>query len=150
MVEHLLMGLFGVLRLIDAYQFYFGEFMQAVKPANVFTVRTGLAAETLRIGAILYRQLFLVKDDVPVDIGHRHLSGRYQVQVVYFTMIHLALFVWQLPCSVTGSGIYHCWRHDFRVSRIACFVQEEVDKRALQPCPFAFIDGEACPGDFYS
>ena len=37
-VQHLLMRLFGMFRLVDAHQFYFGEFVQTVQAAHVFTV----------------------------------------------------------------------------------------------------------------
>ena len=38
MVQHLLVRLFGMFRLVDAHQFYFGEFVQTVQAAYVFTV----------------------------------------------------------------------------------------------------------------
>ena len=63
-------------------------------------------------------------------------------------MIHLTLFVGQLACSVTGSGIDHCRRHYFRIARFACLVQEEVDERTLELCAFSFIYRKARTRDF--
>ena len=37
-VQHLLVGLFAVFRFVDAYQFHFGEFVQAVQATYVFPV----------------------------------------------------------------------------------------------------------------
>ena len=62
-------------------------------------------------------------------------------------MVHLTFFIGQLACSVTGSSIDHCRRHYFRIARLACLVQEEVDECALQLCAFAFVYGEAGTGN---
>ena len=59
-------------------------------------------------------------------------------------MIHLTFFVGQLACTVTGSGINHRRRHYLGIAGFACFVQEEVDKRALKLCAFAFVHGKTC------
>ena len=37
-VQHLLVGLFAVFRFVDAYQFHFGEFVQAVQATYVYSV----------------------------------------------------------------------------------------------------------------
>ena len=57
-------------------------------------------------------------------------------------MVHLTFLVGQLACSVTGSGINYCRRHDFQITGFAGFVQEEVDQRALQLRTFSFINRE--------
>ena len=65
-------------------------------------------------------------------------------------MIHLTFFIRKLSCSISGSCIYYCRRHDFHIARLTCFVQEEIDESTLQLCTFTFINREASSGDFYT
>ena len=150
MVQHLLVGLFAVLRLVNAHQFHFGELVQTVQAAHVLAVGTGLAAEALRVGAVLDGELLLVQNHVAVDVRHGDFGGRNQVEVIHFAMVHLTLLVGQLARAVAGSGVHHGRRHNLRVARFACFVQEEVDEGALQLCAFALIDGEAGTGNLHA
>ncbi len=61
-------------------------------------------------------------------------------------MVHLSFFIGKLPRTIAGSSVHHCRRHNFRIARFACFVQEEVDEGALQLCAFTFIyrESRAC------
>ena len=65
-------------------------------------------------------------------------------------MVHLSFLIGQLACSVTGSCIYHCRRHDFQIASLAGFVQEEVDQCALQLCTFSFVNRESGSCDLYA
>ena len=124
--------------------------MQTVQTTHILTVGTSLPTETLRIGAILDRQLLLIQNHVTVDIGHGHLCGRDQVKVIHLAVIHLSLLVGQLTCAIAGSGIHHRRRHDLGIACVACLVEEEIDQRPLQTCALSLIDGETGTGDLHT
>ena len=134
----------------SAHQLYLAEFVQAVQAAHVLAIRACLAAEALGVGAVLDGEVFLVEDDVAVDVRHGHLGGGDEVEVVQLAVVHLALLVGQLACAVARSSVHHRGRHHFRVAGGACLVQEEVNQCALQSCALAFVDGEARAGDFHA
>ena len=50
--------------------------------------------------AVLDGQVFLVEDNVAVDVCYGYLSSRDEVQVVNLTMIHLSLLVGKLSRAV--------------------------------------------------
>ena len=89
-----------MLRLVDAYNLYLRELMQAVQSANILAVATSLTAETLCVCAVLDGQVFLIEDNVAVDVCYGNLSRWDKIQVVYLTMIHLSLLVRQLSRAV--------------------------------------------------
>ena len=74
MIQHLFVRLFGMFRLVNAYQFYFGKFVQTIQTAHIFTVRSGFATETLRVSAVFDRKLFLFQNHVAIDICYRYFS----------------------------------------------------------------------------
>ena len=121
--------------------------MQTVQSAHILTVRTGLATEALCVGAVLDGQLLLVEDDVTVDVGDGHLSGRNEVEVIYLAVVHLTLLVGQLSCAVAAGGVHYRGRHNLGVAAGTCFVEEEVDQRSLQTGTLADIHGETGTGD---
>ena len=100
MLQHLLVALFRVFRLVDAHNFNLRELMQTVQSTHVLAVAAGLAAEALCVCAVLDRQLCLVKNHVAVDIGDRNLGGGDEVEVVHLAVIHLSLLVRQLSRAV--------------------------------------------------
>ena len=104
-VQHFLMGLLRMFRRIDAYQLDLRKLMQAVQATHVFPVGTGFATEALRVGTVLYRELFLVEDDVAVDIGYRDFGRRYQIQIIDFAMIHLPFLVGELTGTITRVSV---------------------------------------------
>ena len=65
-------------------------------------------------------------------------------------MIHLPLFVGQLPRAVAAGLVDHRRRHDLRVAGFVSFGEEEVDEGALQACAVPDIDGEACAGNLHA
>ena len=62
-------------------------------------------------------------------------------------MVHLSLFVRQLPCTVCGILVHHIGRLDFHEAGSGGLVKEKVDEGTLQACAFALIYGEAGAGD---
>ena len=62
-----------MLRLVDAYNLYLRELMQAVQSANILAVAPSLTAETLCVCAVLDGQVFLVEDNVAVDVCYMEL-----------------------------------------------------------------------------
>ena len=67
-LEHLPVALGTVLGRVDAHDFYLRELVQAVQAAHVLAVGASLAAEALRVGAVLDGQVGLAEDDVAVDV----------------------------------------------------------------------------------
>ena len=146
-VEHLLMALAGVFGLVDAHELHLGELMQPVEAAHVLAVGAGLAAEALGVGAALDGQLVLGEYLVAEQVGHRHLGGGDEVEIVHLAVVHLALLVWQLARAVAGSLIDHRRRLYLLVAGLDSLVEEEVDQRPLQASALAGVDGEARAGD---
>ena len=75
--------------------------MQTVQTADILTIAACLAAETLRVCTVLDRQLGLVKNDIAVDVRHRNLSGRNEIEVVHLAVVHLTFLVGQLSRAIT-------------------------------------------------
>ena len=149
-LEHLFVRSVGMLGSVDADNLNLGELVQTVQPTHIFAIRACLATETLGISAVLDGQVLLVDDDVPVEVGDGHLGSRYKVEVVHLAVVHLSLFVGELPSAITGSLIDHSGWHDFGVSGFVRLSEEEIDECALEACTCADIDGEPCAGDFDS
>ena len=74
--------------------------MKTVQTTNILAVRACFATETLCIGTILDRQLGFVQNNVTVNIRHRYLGSRNQVEIVYLAVVHLTFLVRQLACTV--------------------------------------------------
>ena len=149
-LEHLSVAFAGVFGRVDADDFYLGKFVQAVQSSHVLAVRACFAAEALGVGAVLDGEVFLVEDDVAVDVGDWHLGGRDEVEVVQPAVVHLPFLVGQLSCSVSRCGIDYRWRHYLCVSCLPRLVEEEVDERSLQLRSLAYLDGESCSCDFHA
>ena len=124
--------------------------MQAVQSANILAVGTGFSTKTLCIGTVLDRQVFLIENNITIDIGDRNLCRRNQIEVVKVAMVHLSFFIRQLTCAVAGSSIDNCRWHQFGVTALAGFVEEEVDECALQTCALADINGESSTGNLHT
>ena len=52
--------------------------MKAVQTAYILAIRTCLATETLRVSAVLYRQLSLINDDVTIEVRHRYFTRQME------------------------------------------------------------------------
>ena len=144
MRQHFLVAFSRVFGSIDAHNLNLWELMEAVQTANILTIRTCFAAETLCVSTVLDGQFLFVENHITIDICHGHFCRRNQVEVISCAVIHLAFLVGQLTCAVTRSSIYHRGGHYFGVTRLACFVKEEVNQRALQLCALTDINGETC------
>ena len=79
MIQHLFVRLSGMFRFVNAYQFYFREFVQTVQAAYIFTVRTCFATETLRVSTVLDRKLLLFQNHVTIDVCYRNFSCRNKI-----------------------------------------------------------------------
>ena len=118
--------------------------MQTVQSTHVLAITSCFTTEALGVGAVLDGQVLLVENHVTIDVCHRHLSRRNEVEIIHLTMIHLTFLVGKLTCAITRSGIHNGWRHDFLVAGLLCLVEEEVNQSTLQSCTLASIDRETC------
>ena len=50
--------------------------------------------------AVLDGQVFLIEDNIAVDVCYGNLSRWDKIQVVNLTMIHLSLLVGKLSCAI--------------------------------------------------
>ena len=124
--------------------------MQTIQAAHILSIRTGLAAEALSVSAVLNGQVFLIEDDVAIDIRDGHLSGGNQIEVVHFSVIHLTFLVGQLACAIARCSVNYRRRHYLRVATLAGFVEEEVNECALQTSTFTDVDGETGTRNLHS
>ena len=124
--------------------------MQTVQTAHILAIRTSLATEALGVCTVLDGQFLLVNDNIAVDVGHGHLGGRNQIEVVQTAMVHLSLLVGQLTSTITAGSIHHRGRHDLLVTGRASLVEEEVDKSTLQTRTKTTIHGETGTGNLHA
>ena len=124
--------------------------MQTIQTAYILTIRTCLATEALGVCTVLDGEFLLVNNNITVDVGHWHLGGRNQIEVVQTAMVHLSLLVGQLTSTITAGSIHHRGRHDLLVTGRACLVQEEVDKSTLQTGTKATVNRETCTGNLHT
>ena len=75
--------------------------MKSVQAPHVFSVRTCLTTEARSVGCQLLRELVIVQDDIPVNVGYRHFSCRNQIEVIETYVVHLGLLVRELACTET-------------------------------------------------
>ncbi len=150
MIQHLLVALLRVLGGVYADYLYLRELMQTVQTAHVLAVGTGLAAETLGVGAVLDGQVLLVEYHVAVYVGHGHLGGGNEVEVVHLAVVHLTFLVGQLAGTVAGSGVHHGGGHQFGIAGFPCLIEEEIDKSALQTGALADVYRKTGTGDFHT
>ena len=101
MGNHLVKCRVRILRLLDADNLYLVELVKSVQTSHVLTIGTCLTTEAWGICSKLLRELGIVQDDVPVDIGNRNLSSRNEIEIVETYIVHLGLLVRQLACAET-------------------------------------------------
>lgn len=146
-VEHLLVGDLCVLRRVDTDDLDLVKLMETVETAHVLAIAAGLATEAGGVGAALDGEFVLLDDLVAEEVGHRHLGGGDQVEVVEVGMVHLALLVGELARAQSAGLIDHEGRLHLGIARLAGLVEEEGFQRALEAGHLADIDGEARTGD---
>ena len=118
-VEHLLVGDLCVLRRVDADDLDLVKLVETVETAHVLAIAAGLATEAGGIGAALDGKLVLLDDLVAEEVGHRHLGGGDQVEVVEVGMVHLALLVGELARAQSAGLIDHEGRLHLGIARLA-------------------------------
>jgi hypothetical protein len=103
----------AAVRVDDLHQLHLVELVHADDPLVVAAGRAGLAAETRRVGHHFHRQFGFGQNRVAVEIGHRHLGGGREEQVVDAILagigaIHVVLEFRQagrcLPCTRVSPG----------------------------------------------
>ena len=111
------------------------ELVLADQPAHVRAVRAGFAAEARRVGGVLQRQEPAVEDLAAIQIRHRHLGRRDQVEIpLARDLEQVRLELRQLTGAVQRRPTTPGTAAALRCSRAACVcsVQHEVDERALE------------------
>ena len=136
--------------MLYLHDFDLVELVQAVEPPHIFAIRAGLPTEACRISGVANRELRLVEYHVAIEIGDGYFGGRYEIEVVFVAMVHLALLVGELSGAITRSGIDHIGGLHFEITGFAGAVEEEADEGSLQAGTFTFINGESGSGDFHA
>ena len=150
MVFHILQSGIAVFGTLYAHDLHFVELVQTVEATYILAVAACLAAETCRVGAVLFGKLFLAEDHVTVDIGHGHFCRGDKIEVIYLTVVHLSLLVGELSCAVARCCVDHIGRFYLKVTCLVGLVEEELDEGALQACSFTDIYRESGAGDFHT
>ena len=106
--------------------------MHANQAARAESRAASLAAEAGRVGGVVDRQLVERQDFLAVQVGHRHLGGGDQIQVINLTMIHLIAKLRQLARAFQTLGFHEERGSDLRVAVLrGVQVEQEADERAL-------------------
>ena len=93
--EHLELRVAG-LRRGEVDELDLVELVLADQAAHVAAVGAGLGAEARRVGAVAARQRRLLEDLAAVQVGHRHLGGRDEVEVGSLDVEEVGLELGQL------------------------------------------------------
>ena len=147
MVQHLLQRAIRMLGLIDTHEFHLIKLMQTIQSPHILAITAGLATKASRISAALDRQIFLIENLIAENIRDRHFGRRNQIEIIHLGMIHLPLFIRQLPRSITRSLVYHKRRLYLQIARLACLIQEECFQRTLQARHLTDIHRKTRTGD---
>ncbi len=128
----------------EVHQLDLVELVLADQPAHVLAVRSGLAAEAGREGAVADRQRRLVEDLVAMQVGHRHLGGRDQVVVGALQPEEVRLELRQLAGAEERRRVDDVRRQHLGVAVLAGVeVEHERDERPLERGAGAEQRGEA-------
>ena len=93
-----------------------------------------LAAEARRVGDVVDRQRVAVEDLVAVEVGHRHLGGRDQPEVLLGVAVEVVAELRQVAGADQALALHHRGRVDLGVAVLAGVqVEHPGDQRALQP-----------------
>ena len=150
MVKHLFVALLRVFRLVNTYNLNLRELVQTVQTSYILTIRSGFTTEALGISTVLDGEVFLIKNDIAIDVGYRHLCCWDKVEIIHLAVVHLTFFVRQLTCAITRGCVNHRWRHDFSITGLVGFSKEEVDEGTLELCALADINRKACASDLHT
>ena len=99
MRNHVVQSRVGVLRLLYTDNLHLVELMEAVEPADIFSIRAGLTAEARGVCRHLNREVVVAENHVTIDVGHRNLGGRYEIVIVDCRVVHLPFLVRKLACT---------------------------------------------------
>src|SRR5215471_18798867 len=110
--------------------------MLAKDAANIFAVRSGLAAETWRVRGELYRQPLLVNDVVTIDVCDGNFC-RWNEVIIRLANFKEVLFKFRKLCgSEQAFGVRHERRDNFRVAVFAGVdIEHEAQQGALKAGP---------------
>ena len=115
----LLQGVVAGLRGGQLHQLDLVELVLADQAADVLAVGAGLGAEAGGVGGVAQRQVGLVEDLAPVQVGQRHLGGRDQVVVETLELEQVLLELRQLAGADEGVAVDDERRQDLAVAVLA-------------------------------
>ncbi len=124
--------------------------METVKTLHVLAIRSSLAAEARGVCGKLLRELVVLKNHVPEDVGHRNFGGRHEIEIIELDIVHLGLLVRKLACTETGSRINHYRRLHLHIAVLGVLLQEEIDEGSLKLRALALVDRETSPSELDS
>src|SRR5450756_81314 len=87
--------------------FNFIKLVETVESSYMSSPGAGLSSETRSIGNILNRKYIGTQYYIPVDICNRYFSSRNKVKIIKSGMVHLSLFIGQLPGAKARIFINH-------------------------------------------
>ena len=133
----------------EFHQFDLLKLVLADDAAHVTAIRTGLAAETRRVGAEADGQTIGVESFVAIQVGDGNFGGGDQPEVMFLTLEEVVGEFGQLAGAEQAGGVDHERRQNLGVAVLARVdVEHEVDEGALEARADAPVDGEAGAGDF--
>ena len=144
MGDHSVQRFIRVIGVGDLYDLDLIELVQTVQSTYILSVGSCLTTETRRIGRHLDREIGLVQDHIPIDIRHRNLSRRNQIEIIEIYVVHLPLLIGKLSGSEARRFVHHQRRHHLGISGSRIAVEEERNQRTLQRSTFALVDRETC------
>jgi hypothetical protein len=113
--------------------------------SHIRAIRSGLAAETWRVGRVLQRQIAAIENLFAMKVRERHFGRRNQEQIpVAADAEEILLELWKVPRSCERRAVHQKRRLDFLVAVVACVdVEHEIDQRPLEPGAGAQQHGKA-------
>ena len=118
--------------------------MAAFDAAGVATSRHLFAPEASGAGHVFDGQLVALQDLVAIQVGHRHLGGGDEPEILDRVVVQVVAELGQVAGAHQGLAPDHVGRQDFGIAVAAGVqVQHEADERPLQPRAPIFEDVEA-------
>src|SRR5260221_2780343 len=138
----------GSLRRGDLHQLDLVELVHANEPARAEDRSAGLASEARRVGDVANRQLIEAQDFLAMKIGHGHLGGGREVEIVALAAVELFLEFGELGRADESLGIHEKRRTHLGVTVFAGVqIEQEIDQRPLQPRTGTDVEGKSAAAD---
>ncbi len=131
----------------ELHELHLVELVLPDQAADVAAVRAGLGPEAGRAGAVAERQAVLAQDLVAVQVGDRHLGGRYQEEVAPLDAEEVVGELRQLAGAGERGGVDEVGGDELGVAVAPGVEVEHVgDQGALEHRPAALENREAARG----